>query len=101
MFYFILLGEPIWTTAEKNFIKTLVVSWPGSDVKIDLKYPHQFIRFNSSMTLEKKFKLVLDDIDVSDGDNNENKKLYMIYVENIDSIGHKYGPNSNEVYLFN
>lgn len=96
-------GEPIWVTAEKQGIRTAIHMWPGSEAHI-LDFEPSFLdRFKSKEPLLDKVDKVLELLD-KPGQEDESAliadmrpQLIAAYVPNVDSAGHKYGPNSTEM----
>lgn len=88
-------GEPIWLTAKRQGLKTAVFYWPGSDVKIHDSYPDHFYPYDVDQRLS--FSQRLDGIiaDLSKPES-ERPQLIMAYLEQPDSNGHNYGPQSRE-----
>ncbi|TGZ82194.1 Phosphodiest-domain-containing protein [Ascodesmis nigricans] len=85
-------GEPVWMTAEKNNLKAAVHMWPGSEAPG--RGSSILDKFNGSETLENKYSRVLELLDIADSKTRPN--LVAMYVPNVDSAGHKFGPNSTE-----
>ncbi len=87
-------GEPIWVTAEKQGVKSASYFWVGSEAEIDgiqpsiwKVYDHDFPYYQRADSVIAWLKLP------------ESKRPHLItwYVDQPDSYGHKYGPNSNEI----
>lgn len=95
-------GEPLWVTAEKQNLKTAIHMWPGSEAHIQLE-PTYLDKFNGSEVLSRKVDRILHFLDLpgSEDVNTEGAEtrpqLAAAYVPNVDSDGHKYGPNSTEI----
>ncbi len=99
-------AEPIWITAERNDVKTAVHMWPGSEALIsdtDISY---LDKYESKYNLSHKVDRVLELLDVPGPDLDWNStlldrgdrpQLIMSYVPNVDSVGHKFGPESSQV----
>eukprot|EP01080_Neovahlkampfia_damariscottae_P004626 gene4626-8199_t len=87
-------GEPIWVTAAKNDIKSGIVFWPGSEVKIKGIRPNFYHKFSNDKTnqwrLDELFKFI---------DHPEKPRLIQGYFQRIDDMGHRHGPNSTEVQI--
>ncbi len=97
-------AEPLWVTAENHGVRTAVHMWPGSEAHIPPLEPTYLDKFNDSEALEKKVDRILElldlpgDLDPSkDLSLNRRPQLIAAYVPNVDSDGHKYGPNSTEI----
>lgn len=97
-------AEPIWATAEDQGIRTAVHMWPGSEAHIPPLEPSYLDKFNDTEALTKKVDRILElldlpgDVDTSDVLSlHRRPQLIAAYVPNVDSDGHKYGPNSTEI----
>lgn len=87
-------GEPFWVTAQKQGLKTAIHMWPGSEAHILRVEPTYMDKYNGKEFLTKKVDRVLSFLDMADEDRPQ---VIAAYVPNIDSDGHKYGPNSTEI----
>jgi predicted AlkP superfamily pyrophosphatase or phosphodiesterase len=95
-------AEPIWVTAEKGGIRTAIHMWPGSEAHINGVDPTIYDKYNGSELLSRKVDRILQFLDLpgeESGYEDEKKRPQLIaaYVPNVDSAGHKYGPNSTEI----
>lgn len=79
-------GEPIWTTAAKQGVKTAVHMWPGSEVPTIS--PQVFDRYNGLELLTLKANKLMAWLDQDEASRPE---LILAYVPTIDQFGHKYG----------
>ena len=82
-------GEPIWITAKKNDLRTAVIYWPGSDVKICGTYPDIFYRYDDKPRLTFKER-VSKAIEILKSNNRPD--LLMLYFDQPDTYGHHHGP---------
>lgn len=96
-------GEPIWATAEKQGIRTAIHMWPGSEAHISDVEPSFLDKYKGKEPLLDKVDRVLELLD-KPGQEDESvlpadmrPQLIAAYVPNVDSDGHKYGPNSTEM----
>jgi predicted AlkP superfamily pyrophosphatase or phosphodiesterase len=96
-------GEPIWVTAESQGIRSAIHMWPGSEAHIMGVEPAFVDNYNGKEPLQNKVARVLELLD-KPGQENElaevvdmRPQLIAAYVPNVDSDGHKYGPNSTEI----
>lgn len=88
-------GEPIWVTAEKEGIKTANIYWVGSDIAIQgilptyghvwSEYPHP--------TYEERADETVRMLSLPEA---ERPRLMMVYFDDPDLAGHKYGPLAPE-----
>lgn len=94
-------GEPLWVTAEKQNVKAAIHMWPGSEAGVE--YGATYVdKFNGSELLSRKTERILSLLDLPSIENELVSKLrpqfIAAYVPNVDGMGHKYGPNSTEVW---
>jgi predicted AlkP superfamily pyrophosphatase or phosphodiesterase len=87
-------GEPFWVTAQKQGLKTAIHMWPGSEAHILNMDPTYLDKYNGKEMLSKKLDRILEWLDMPDADRPQ---VIAAYVPNVDSDGHKYGPNSTEI----
>lgn len=87
-------GEPFWVTAQNQGLKTAIHMWPGSEAHILHVEPTYLDKYNGKEKLSKKVDRVLQFLDMPDA---ERPQIIAAYVPNVDSDGHKYGPNSTEI----
>ena len=94
-------GEPLWVTAEKQDVKAAIHMWPGSEAGVEFGATY-VDKFNGSEVLSRKTDRILALLDLPSIENELVSKLrpqlIAAYVPNVDSMGHKYGPNSTEVW---
>lgn len=87
-------GEPFWVTAERQGLKTAIHMWPGSEAHILSTEPTYMDKYKSKERLDKKVARIMEFLDMPD---QERPQIVAAYVPNVDSDGHKYGPNSTEI----
>lgn len=94
-------AEPLWVTAESQGIRTAVHMWPGSEAHLPPLEPTYLDKFNGTEALLKKVERILglldlpSELDASEGLSSDRRpQLIAAYVPNVDSEGHKHGPNS-------
>ncbi|TYP97475.1 alkaline phosphatase D [Tenacibaculum adriaticum] len=87
-------GEPIWNTAKKAGLKIASYFWVGSEAKINGMQPDIWKKYNSNVTFEQRIDSVITWLKYP---KEKRPNLVMLYYNQPDSAGHKYGPNSNEV----
>ena len=88
-------GEPIWNTATRQGVKTGVVYWPGSDVKIGGHFPtyyHNYLQ-KPLLTFAERVAEVTRYLRLPDAERPE---LVLAYFEEPDHSGHTYGPMAPE-----
>jgi predicted AlkP superfamily pyrophosphatase or phosphodiesterase len=87
-------GEPFWVSAQKQGLKTAIHMWPGSEAHILGTEPTYVDKYNGNEGLSNKVDRILEFVDMPDADRPQ---IIAAYVPNVDSDGHKYGPNSTEI----
>lgn len=94
-------AEPLWVTAEKQNVRTAVHMWPGSEAHIPDREPTYVDKFNESELLTRKVDKLLHWLDLPGDEETDHgdrrPQLLLSYVPNVDSDGHRYGPNSTEI----
>ncbi|XP_051510695.1 ectonucleotide pyrophosphatase/phosphodiesterase family member 1-like [Myxocyprinus asiaticus] len=88
------LGEPVWLTAMKHKLKTATFFWPGSDVKVNGKYPNFWREYDRNIPFEKRVATIFEWLRLPEG---ERPDFYTLYLEEPDSAGHRFGPMSSQV----
>lgn len=86
-------GEPIWVTAQKQGLRAACMFWPGSEAEIAGMRPWEWRKFDYAVTPEERVRTVLDWLARPP---DERPRLITLYFHEIDSAGHKFGPESTE-----
>lgn len=88
-------AEPIWRTAPRQGVRTVVFDWPLSHAQRGANRSDYFgPRFIGGMADEERLQLV---IDAWEGDeHDEPLRLLMGYVVGPDKPGHEFGPDASE-----
>lgn len=94
-------GEPLWVTAEKQNLKSAIHMWPGSEA--GMEFSATFLdKFNGSETLPKKTGRIFELLDLPGPEEHAGPsprpQFIAAYVPVVDADGHKYGPNSTEIW---
>ena len=96
-------AEPIWETAELTGVRTAIHMWPGSEAHIGSLEPAYVDEFNEDERLSRKVERIFSWLDLPGPEdvgakgNEPRPQLIAAYVPNVDSDGHKYGPNSTYI----
>ena len=89
----LLQAEPIWLTAERQGVRTLVYDWPLSQAEHGPVHADYFgEKFDPAPTDAQRMDHLLDTWHADKGA----LRLLMGYVEDADVAGHKYGPDAPE-----
>ncbi|XP_064625505.1 glycerophosphocholine cholinephosphodiesterase ENPP6-like isoform X2 [Lineus longissimus] len=86
-------GEPVWVTATRQGKKGALYYWPGCEVTIRNVTPalcDPYFNSPDRIDIRYAFEKTLDNL-------KEGYDFIGIYVEDIDKMGHKFGPFSIEV----
>uniref|UniRef100_A0A0X3NH11 Bis(5'-adenosyl)-triphosphatase enpp4 n=1 Tax=Schistocephalus solidus TaxID=70667 RepID=A0A0X3NH11_SCHSO len=85
-------NEPIWITNQRHGGKTGMIYWPGSDARYNgtMQYV-SFGLYSGAPTLRFRVDRIMEWITQPD------VNFCMLYFNQPDSAGHKFGPNSEEV----
>ena len=96
-------AEPLWSTCERAGVRSAVHMWPGSEAGVEPDAA-TVDKFNGNELLSKKVGRVLSFLDRPSAHDKPSvaaadarPQLVAMYVPNVDSDGHKYGPNSTEI----
>jgi predicted AlkP superfamily pyrophosphatase or phosphodiesterase len=98
-----LLAEPIWLTASRQGVRTLVHDWPLSQGEDKLpeetaRAAYYHPKFDNDVTDAARMDKLVETYraDSAEAKNTEPLQLLMGYVHDSDTIGHKQGPNAVE-----
>ncbi|KAI5297109.1 Sterol 3-beta-glucosyltransferase, partial [Ascosphaera pollenicola] len=100
-------AEPLWSVAESQGVRSAVHMWPGSEANIGRVNPSVVDAYNKSEFLQRKTERILglldlpgdqDDVGEQEKASQRRPAFIAAYVPNVDAQGHKYGPNTTEVY---
>jgi predicted AlkP superfamily pyrophosphatase or phosphodiesterase len=90
-FYF---GEPIWTTAELQGIKSASLFWVGSEAPIKGNSPTYFKKYDESMSFEARIDTIYSWLSLP---ADIRPHLVLWYYHEPDEVGHYKGPESKEI----
>ncbi|MBM6993298.1 MAG: alkaline phosphatase family protein [Prevotella sp.] len=88
-------GEPIWNTAHRQGRRVSVFYWPGSDVKVNGRYPDKYLLYDQKprLSVADRLRGVVDELRLPE---SQRPDLIMAYSEQPDANGHNYGPQSKQ-----
>lgn len=87
-------AEPIWITAEKAGLRTATMFWPGSEVPFGGQRPADWLRYDQNITNVQRVNTLLDWLRRP---ASIRPAFATIYFDTVDTIGHRFGPDSAEV----
>ena len=87
-------GEPIWVTAEKQDVRTAAMFWLGSEAEIKGTRPSHWTPYEHYKPHNERVDKVLEWLALPEG---ERPRLLTLYFSDVDSAGHRYGPETPEV----
>ncbi len=85
------LGEPIWVTAEKQGQRAAAMFFPGTEAEIAGKRPTFWSPYEHEFPIDQRVDKVLGWLDLP---VKERPTVYTMYFSDIDSAGHRYGPDA-------
>ncbi len=87
-------GTPLWVLAENQGMRATSFFWVGSEADIQGVRPYQYYEYNKAITHKDRVNQVIKWLKLPD---QERPHLITVYFSDVDSKGHKYGPDSPEV----
>lgn len=87
-------GEPIWVTAEAQRVKSASYFWVGSESKIKGYRPSYYKLYDHNFPYEQRLDTVIHWLNLP---QEQRPHLITWYIDDPDSKGHEYGPESTEV----
>ncbi|MEZ4815023.1 MAG: ectonucleotide pyrophosphatase/phosphodiesterase [Bdellovibrionota bacterium] len=88
------IGEPIWVTAQKQGLRSGILFWPGSEAPIQNILPTHYLPYDYNMSTQERIEKLLSWVDLP---IDERPEFFTLYIDTVDSAGHRYGPGSTEV----
>lgn len=87
-------GSPLWLSVRDQGLLSASYFWVGSDANIKGHYPNYYLPYNQSNPGEDRVAQIVDWLKLPPAKRPHLLQLYFHYV---DSAGHRYGPESNQV----
>jgi predicted AlkP superfamily pyrophosphatase or phosphodiesterase len=87
-------GEPIWNTAQRQGLIAATMFWPGSEAPVAGMLPRYWREFDENVPAAARVDQVLAWLDRP---NAERPSLVTVYFNEVDVMGHWYGPDSTQV----
>jgi predicted AlkP superfamily pyrophosphatase or phosphodiesterase len=87
-------GEPIWNTAQRQGLIAATMFWPGSEAPVGGMQPRYWREFDAAVPSAARVDQVLAWLDRPPA---ERPSLVTLYLDEVDIMGHWYGPDSMQV----
>lgn len=87
-------GEPLWVTAENQGQRAASMFWPGSEVEIRGVRPSHWKPYQDDFPHRERVNQVLDWLRLPEA---ARPTFITLYFSEVDTIGHRHGPESTEV----
>jgi len=87
-------GEPLWVVAEKAGMLAATYFWVGSEANIENIPPTYVKPYDGKVSNAKRVDDVIDWLNLPE---KQRPHFISLYFSDVDSMGHKYGPESREV----
>ena len=87
-------GEPVWVTAIRQGRRASILFWPGSEAAIGGIRPHDWIPYSDAFPNRERVERMLTWLARPEG---ERPSFATLYFSDVDSVGHRAGPDSSEV----
>jgi predicted AlkP superfamily pyrophosphatase or phosphodiesterase len=87
-------GEPLWVTARKQGQISATCFWPGSEVEIQGLHPNYWLPYDANLPNPKRVEQILSWLDLP---TEKRPTFITLYFENVDTVGHYFGPDSPEL----
>jgi predicted AlkP superfamily pyrophosphatase or phosphodiesterase len=87
-------GEPIWNAAQRQGLIAATMFWPGSEAPVGGMQPRYWRQFDAAVRPAARVDQVLAWLDTPRADR---PSLVTLYFDEVDLMGHWYGPDSAQV----
>ncbi len=87
------LGEPIWVTAEKQGQRSAAMFFPGTEADVAGTRPTFWSPYEHEFPIDQRVDKVLGWLDLP---AKERPTMITLYFSNVDSAGHRFGPDARE-----
>ena len=88
-------GEPIWNTLERQGGIASAMFWPGSEAAINGRHATYWMPYDDDMSQADRVGKILEWLKLPD---DRRPTLLTLYYAEVDTSGHRYGPESDEVH---
>ena len=87
-------GEPIWNTVQRQGLTAATMFWPGSEAKVGGMQPRYWRVYDETVPAAARVDQVLSWLDLPAA---QRPSLVTLYFDQVDRMGHWYGPDSTQV----
>jgi predicted AlkP superfamily pyrophosphatase or phosphodiesterase len=87
-------GEPIWNAAQRQGLVAATMFWAGSEAAVGGMHPRYWRAFDAQVTTAARVDQILAWLDLPSA---ERPSFVTLYVDEVDLMGHWYGPDSVQV----
>jgi alkaline phosphatase D len=87
-------GKPFWALTNENQMRSATMFWPASEAKINGHRPSYYIDYEHNKPHKERVQAVRDWFNLS---AELRPHFVSLYFSDVDSAGHRYGPDSHEV----
>ncbi len=87
-------GTPLWLETQNQGLLSASFFWVGSDANIQGRYPNYYIPYDHGLDNKLRTQQITEWLKMSP---QQRPHLLHLYFSDVDSMGHRYGPKSDEV----
>ncbi|MBL0164828.1 MAG: alkaline phosphatase family protein [Xanthomonadales bacterium] len=87
-------GIPLWNTAQRNGLHSGIMFWPGSEAAVQGTQPEFWEAYDKKLAGVSRVDKILDWLELPE---ETRPSLMTLYLDTIDTVGHRYGPESDEL----
>ena len=87
-------GDPVWNTAQRAGLIAATMFWPGSEARVGGMQPRYWREFDDFLPGTDRVAQVLTWLDLPLA---ERPQFITLYLNEVDTLGHWYGPDSLQV----
>ncbi|MEP6883100.1 MAG: ectonucleotide pyrophosphatase/phosphodiesterase [Dokdonella sp.] len=87
-------GIPLWTTAQRYGLNSGIMFWPGSEAPVHGSHPEFWSAYDKKMQGVSRVDQILAWLSLED---DKRPSLMTLYLDTIDGVGHRDGPDSDEL----
>ncbi len=87
-------GVPLWTTAQRQGLHSGIMFWPGSEAAVHGSHPEFWSSYDKKLAGVSRVDRVLDWLTLPEPTR---PSLLTLYLDTIDTAGHRFGPDSDEL----